>query len=944
VRRAALTILLALLATLAMPVAPAIGASSAKVVVIVGPVGSHNAHYKADASDIVAEARRYTSNVVKITTPNATWSKVKAAAQGASVLVYLGHGNGWPSIYAPFQVNTKDGLGLDPGTGADGKRTVYYGEGYIRSGIRLAPNAVVLLFHLCYASGNTEPGLATGSLADSLQRVDNYGAGFIGAGARAVFAEGHPSHPATGYIRQLFTTDRSMDAIFRSAPTWHGNLRGPIASQRTPGLRYELDSDTATPSGFYRSLIGDLSLTANLVTGASLPSTDRHPADFVVPGAAQVVSAAGAGLFTSAKTAADPDATAPKTLARATRLRVTAEADPAPDGTRILAVGVLGTSTAGFVRATDVGPRDSAPTLAWNADESSSALSPNGDGLNDALVVTTRFSETVASTFTVRNAAGTKVKSMKLTDDIARYAWDLRNGAGKVVANGRYTWTLKGKDTWGNAGVTRTGSFVVDSVAPVSKATSTFTAGAGGWAVSPVTFTVTAKDALSGVGSITWRVDGGKARPYSAPVEVGTNGVHRFEYRAVDKAGNRGSWRAVATRIDTRPPAIKVVLSGKAGDAAGTWRGPVTIKRSVSDAASGMATVKVVVDDGATKSFGTGALTVTGDGEHTVKVTATDVAGNRSTSSSTFLIDATAPVVELPRAEASAIAVSPNDDGVGEQASLAYTVSEPASIRAVVTNEAGATVRTLSAPSRGGAGTLTWDGRTAMRKAVPDGRYTVTLTGRDAIGNTGKPVATRLDVYAALSSITRTPSLFYPQDGDKLATKTTASYRLLSPATVSIRVTDTDGALVRSGPTDRALRAGPASWAWNGKRDDGSFAPAGVYRIVVEATNGAQSGSLATTVRTGAFRITTSRPEATRGKAVTVTAVSAETLSTVPRIVVKQPGVSAWTLTMTRVSSTTWKATITPRRSGTAGTMTLTVKATDSRGGANRSVMKMALK
>ena len=30
--------------------------------------------------------------VVKLFTPNATWSRVKAAMQGASVFVYLGHG------------------------------------------------------------------------------------------------------------------------------------------------------------------------------------------------------------------------------------------------------------------------------------------------------------------------------------------------------------------------------------------------------------------------------------------------------------------------------------------------------------------------------------------------------------------------------------------------------------------------------------------------------------------------------------------------------------------------------------------------------------------------------------------------------------------------------------------------------------------------------------
>lgn len=174
--RALVAVVVALLAALVLPATPVAAATQAKVVVVVGPVGDHNAHYKADANDIVTEAKRYTSNVIKIFTPNATWSKVKAAMQGANVFVYLGHGNGWPSIYAPFQMQTKDGLGLDPSIGADGTKTVYYGEDYIRANIRLAPNSAVLLYHLCYASGNTEPGLSQGTFSQAKERVDNYGA------------------------------------------------------------------------------------------------------------------------------------------------------------------------------------------------------------------------------------------------------------------------------------------------------------------------------------------------------------------------------------------------------------------------------------------------------------------------------------------------------------------------------------------------------------------------------------------------------------------------------------------------------------------------------------------------------------------------------------------------------------------------------------------------
>ena len=474
------------------------------------------------------------------------------------MLVYLGHGNGWPSIYPPFQTVTKDGLGLDPQSGADGDKHVYYGEDYIRNNIRLAPNAVVLLYHLCYASGNTEPGLSQGTFAEARERVDNYGAGFIGAGARAVFAEGHPDHPATSEIRQLFTTNRTLDQVFRNAPTWHGHLQGPFASQRTPGLQYQMDADTSSLSGFYRSIVGDLGLRASAVTGATPSPTGASPADFVVPGAAEVVAADGVGLFGSLAKAQDPAATAATTIADATRLRLTGEEAPATDGTRVFAATELGTSTSGYVRATGLAPRDSAPTVTWSLDRSASLLSPNGDGANDGLVVAARFSERVTATLTVRNAAGNTVKSGSVDGDIVRFAWDLANDAGNTVKDGAYTWSLRAKDDWGNAGTSATGGFTLDATPPESTASQHSTAGLDGWKVSPVDVAISATDALSGVRSISYRIEGGAAKAYSGALTITRNGSTTLDYRATDKAGIREPWEHLTLRIDTRGPTISV--------------------------------------------------------------------------------------------------------------------------------------------------------------------------------------------------------------------------------------------------------------------------------------------------------------------------------------------------------------------------------------------------
>ena len=65
---------------------------------------------------------------------------------------------------------------------------------------------------------------------------------------------------------------------------------------------------------------------------------------------------------------------------------------------------------------------------------------------------------------------------------------------------------------------------------------------------------------------------------------------------------------------------------------------------------------------------------------------------------------------------------------------------------------------------------------------------------------------------------------------------------------------------------------------------------------------------------------------------MTVTAVSAEPLAAAPVVVIREPGVPAWTVAMTKAAGATWTATITPKHAGAAGTLSLTVKARDAGG------------
>ena len=257
---------------LAIALAGAVGAANPgpasaaglKVVVIVGPVGSSTSSYITSAKRYAAQARSYGASVVEIYSPNATWSRVKAAAQGAKVIIYLGHGNGSPSPYGAFSKFTKDGFGLNATAGRGNSNTKYYGEYYVRTAIKLAPNAVVVLNRLCYASGNSEWGSPNPTKTVAKQRVDNFGAGFLRAGARAVFADGITS--ASYVLTGLFRSSRSIGSIFTSSSNFVGAYDFKFASARTPG--YTAWMAPKSIGRYYRSVVGNLGLTAATFRGS----------------------------------------------------------------------------------------------------------------------------------------------------------------------------------------------------------------------------------------------------------------------------------------------------------------------------------------------------------------------------------------------------------------------------------------------------------------------------------------------------------------------------------------------------------------------------------------------------------------------------------------------------------------------------------------------------
>ncbi|MGI8928260.1 MAG: FlgD immunoglobulin-like domain containing protein, partial [Candidatus Limnocylindrales bacterium] len=259
---------LALLVSSAMVAAAPVHAAAPqplKAVFIVGPAGSQTAADLADAESLAVAAASYGMDVRRVFHPHATWANVMANIQGANLVYYAGHGYGWPRPYtAKLTESRQNGVGLNTFDGSGPNTHTYYGADVIRANWVLAPNALVFLNHDCYTAGNGEPGMAIPTWDVARQRVDNFAAGFLKVGARAVFAHSYQKFNKT--LQLLFTTDQTVEQIFRTPgvkplPSWGwiGWDARKFDSVRTPGARNFLDPHQT--EGFLRAISGDLTMT-----------------------------------------------------------------------------------------------------------------------------------------------------------------------------------------------------------------------------------------------------------------------------------------------------------------------------------------------------------------------------------------------------------------------------------------------------------------------------------------------------------------------------------------------------------------------------------------------------------------------------------------------------------------------------------------------------------
>jgi hypothetical protein len=223
-----LALLSALLVTSLGLATPARGAAPTRVAVIVGPVGEElTPVYIGLAEAAAAAAEAQGAEVARAYSPEATAGAVLAAVEGATIVVYLGHGVGSPNPYsATPNPATTNGWGLN-GPGARGTHEdswrdgtlAYYGEEWIAQHARPAPGWVMIYSNACYAPGASEGFDARATEATALERVGAYSRGPLAEmGASAYFATDFYEGAAHLVTELLTDPARPYGEVFTSEP------------------------------------------------------------------------------------------------------------------------------------------------------------------------------------------------------------------------------------------------------------------------------------------------------------------------------------------------------------------------------------------------------------------------------------------------------------------------------------------------------------------------------------------------------------------------------------------------------------------------------------------------------------------------------------------------------------------------------------------------------
>ncbi len=195
--------------------------------------------------------------------------------------------------------------------------------------------------------------------------------------------------------------------------------------------------------------------------------------------------------------------------------------------------------------------------------------------------------------------------------DLDQQGWT----AGRSLAideDGVHTLVARAIDKAGLSAETAPRELKLDHLAPTTAIVIEGDIDTQGWYETPVTITLQAQDATSGVAATQWQVDGGPWRQGDAAV-LDADGKHVFRFYSIDHAGNAEAIQEENIWIDQFPPVTSYAVLSPEDPVNGWYRVPVTVTLVPADDGIGVDQTYYRINRGAWQIGKTFMLTASDD-------------------------------------------------------------------------------------------------------------------------------------------------------------------------------------------------------------------------------------------------------------------------------------------------------------------------------------------
>ncbi|PKM82049.1 MAG: hypothetical protein CVU89_06840 [Firmicutes bacterium HGW-Firmicutes-14] len=494
-----------------------------------------------------------------------------------------------------------------------------------------------------------------------------------------------------------------------------------------------------------------------------------------------------------------------------------------------------------------------------NAAASPDPYNPS-DPANNTLTVSYNLSndsKVTVQIFSGYTAIKTLVDNQIQTAGNRSVTWDGRDSSNNLVTDGSYSFQITAvSPTVSSFTTTYKGNFTVEQGPPgvtqLNLSPSPFKLGSGNMTISynlsessTVNITVWQETTLvktlladiakgAGYNSCTWDGKDGTGSP------VG-EGIYTVKITAVDSAGNSGEASANVT-AGYLPALTGISHAPEPFDLAA---GSVTINFSLSSNAKVTATILQGYTTVRTMSLGTVA-----SGANSVQWDGKDGSGKYVADGPyTYQIDAVSPTVDSFRStykgivnvesaspQVTGLSINPVPVKIGSNATIAYTISEPATVTVSIMNQqTGAVIREWPAQNKTAAGSyyMSWDTKDNAMNLVTTGDYQVKVTAVDSSANTGSAEAAfKAAAVPRITDVSANPANLDVEAG---ITTSTISYYVYEDSYVTVKVFDTNNQLWKTLCSSKRV-SGPDSVSLNVVDENGQ-AVTGNLTFTVDASS-----------------------------------------------------------------------------------------------------------